>query len=377
MSLYGQVGVFSRTDTQSGKQCGVIFFLRRSSTAQLIEIALTDKIDFASGVVLFLQNKVALQILLVYLPPKKSSHFVSCDVLRQCIIDFLDESKKMIPGQHERSLCVMGDLNLPNATWALLCSPHDFENHILTTLSSYDLFPLNFSATHKAGSILDNVLCQHQCFSYISVDISCNLSDHYPLMFTLYDNTETTPISNLLTSRYSFNSHDDLVKFEEGWASYAKAFDKVFFNIFPDKVKKFGFDYISISLLVSYLKNRCECVSIIDILSIFLPLISGVPQGSVIGPLLFTIFNIDLPSVFLDSMSWFFADNLKLIFSWLVFENNLARLSAWNIANGTLINAKRSRCLIFEGEVNVFIGHDSVENISSHKNLGITFSTNL
>ena len=270
----------------------------------------------------------------------------------------------------------MGDLNLPNAPWALMCSPHYFENHFLTTLSSYDLFSLNFSATHKAGSLLDKVLCQHRCFSDISVDISCHLSDHYPLMFTPYDNTET-PISSMLTSRYSFNSHDELVKFKESWASYAKAFDKVLFNNFPNEVKNFGFDYVSILHIVSYLQNRYHCVSILTILSIFLAVISDVPQGPVIGPLLFTMFNIDIPSASLDSMSWLFADNVKIIFSSLNFENDRARLPAWSIANGMLINAKRSKFLTFKGEVNVSIGHDSVENVSSHKKLRITFSTNL
>ena len=218
LSLYGQFGAFSRTGRQNGKHGGVIFLLRRSPTAKLIEIPLIDKFDFASDVVLFLQNNVSLQILLAYVRPKNSSYIVSCDVLRRCIIEFLDESKKIIPGYYKRSLYVMGDLNLPNATWALMCSPNDYENQILTTLSSFDLFHLNFSTTHKAGNILDNMLYQHPFFSDVSVDINCHICDHYPLMFTLNDNTET-PISNPLSSRYSFTSHDELVKFEQSWAS--------------------------------------------------------------------------------------------------------------------------------------------------------------
>ena len=148
------------------------------------------------------------------------------------------------------------------------------------------------------------------------------------------------------------------------------------FNILL-KVKKFGFDYDFINLIESTLQNRYQCVSINNILSIFLPVITGAPQGSVIGPLLFTIFINGLPSVFLDSRSWLFTDHLKLSFSSLNFENDLARPSAWNIANGMLINAKKSKCWIFKGEVNVFIGQDSVENVSSHKDLGNAFSTNL
>ena len=159
MSLYGQFGIFSRADRQNGKHGGVSLILRRSLTAMLIEITSIDKFDFTSGVVLFLQNDVALQIFLVYLAPKNISLIVPCDVFRQFIIEFLDGSKKMKPCYYKRSLSVTGDLNLPNATGALMCSHTDYENHILTTLSSFDLFPLKFSGVHKAGNILDNVLC--------------------------------------------------------------------------------------------------------------------------------------------------------------------------------------------------------------------------
>ena len=79
-------------------------------------------------------------------------------------------------------------------------------------------FSVNFSAIHKINDIIDNVFCQQPCFSGLSDDISFRVSDHYPIMFTLYHFTETT-ISNPLTSRHGFNSQDEFVKFEESWAS--------------------------------------------------------------------------------------------------------------------------------------------------------------
>ena len=75
-------------------------------------------------------------------------------------------------------------------------------------------------------------------------------------------------------------------------------------------------------------------------------------------------------------MSWLLADDPRLFFSSLNFENNSARRSACNIAYGMLINAK-SKCLIFNFEVNVFLGQDPMDNVSFHKGLGLTFTTNL
>ena len=206
LSVYGQFGVFSRTDRQSSKNGGVTLLLRRPSTAKLIEVPLIDKFDFASGVVLFLQNNVALQIRLVYLPPKNSSYIVSCDVFCQCIIDSFVESKKMIQGHYKRSLCLRGHLNLPNATWALMCSPIVYENHIFTTIFYFNLFSVHFSATHKGGNILDNVLCHYPWFFDISGRINFHINNHFLLMFTLYDNTETL-FSNPLTSGGLFFCH--------------------------------------------------------------------------------------------------------------------------------------------------------------------------
>ena len=58
-------------------------------------------------------------------------------------------------------------------------------------------------------------------------------------------------------------------------------------------------------------------------------------------------------------MSWFFADDRKLVFSLLKTENDSAKLYAWSIVNGMLINAKKLKCLIFKVEVIVFIGQET------------------
>ena len=63
----------------------------------------------------------------------------------------------------------------------------------------------------------------------------------------------------------------------------------------------------------SYLCNRRQCVSVNGCLSSFLPVLSGVPQGSVVGPLLFLIYINDLPDAISYAHPFMFADDTKCL----------------------------------------------------------------
>ena len=92
---------------------------------------------------------------------------------------------------------------------------------------------------------------------------------------------------------------------------YEKAFDKVPHTILVEKLRRFKLDGNFCTLLGSYLCNRYQFTQVNKSKSKLLPCVSGVPQGSVLGPFSFLVFVNDLPSIFLDSMVWLFADDLK------------------------------------------------------------------
>ena len=91
----------------------------------------------------------------------------------------------------------------------------------------------------------------------------------------------------------------------------SKAFDKVWHGSLTFKLKAYGIEGEVLSLLENYLQNREQNVFLNGQTSEWIKINSGVPQGSVLGPLLFLIHINDLPDG-LTSICKIFADDTSL-----------------------------------------------------------------
>ena len=74
----------------------------------------------------------------------------------------------------------------------------------------------------------------------------------------------------------------------------SKAFDCILHHLLIAKLTAYGFDYNSLQLLRSYLSNRKQRTKITDAYSKYCEILFGVPQGSILGSLLFNIYTCDI-----------------------------------------------------------------------------------
>ena len=139
-------------------------------------------------------------------------------------------------------------------------------------------------------------------------------------------------------------------------------------------------------LLSSYLEDRSQRTVINNNYSEYFPINSGVPQGSVLGPLLFLVFINDLPDVLETSIAYLFADDTKINNTDLVLlQNDLLRLHQWSLENKMQFNFSKTSLIWFtlkrkdikEQPLCVFGGEDISFTRKPVMDLGIGFCYNL
>ena len=130
-----------------------------------------------------------------------------------------------------------------------------------------------------------------------------------------------------------------------------KAFDSVCHKILIKKLEFYGIRGVANKLLHSYLQNRLQFVFTNNVKSNLEPVTCGVPQGSILGPLLFLLYINDLP-VSLKTMPRLFADDTALLIHESSFSkmeslanSELSNISKWMIANRLTLHPNKTYAL--------------------------------
>ena len=129
---------------------------------------------------------------------------------------------------------------------------------------------------------------------------------------------------------------------------FSKAFDTINHDILLGKLRFYNFNDSAIKLIKSYLTNRKQFVKIESQESTLKSISLGVPQGSVLGPLLFLIYINDLVNVSPAFNYILFADDTNLLCDNHLFtQSELVKIQEWCCANKLIINFSKTQQIIF------------------------------
>lgn len=137
---------------------------------------------------------------------------------------------------------------------------------------------------------------------------------------------------------------------------FSKAFDTISHELMCAKLKYYGFDHKSIAFFNSYLNNRYQKVLFNNSTSPPLKVLSGVPQGSVLGPLLFSIYTTDILNTVENCSIQAYADDTQVYNSFhfrdsLVAQHNLnsdlSKIKQTSQEHNLKLNPNKCKLIIF------------------------------
>ena len=178
---------------------------------------------------------------------------------------------------------------------------------------------------------------------------------------------------------------------------FSKAFDSVDHDILLTKCGRLGFSKPTLQWLDTYLRNRQQIVCCNGAYSSSKTILRGVPQGSVVGPLLFLIYANELPLSLRYCSHHMYADDFQMLITGRVDKLNeliekvnldLTNISHWSQLNGLLINPSKSQSMLISSSYTqkyvqestippLTIDNSTIPWCNSVRNLGIVVNNSL
>ena len=171
----------------------------------------------------------------------------------------------------------------------------------------------------------------------------------------------------------------------------SKAFDCLNYNIFLSKMEYYGVSGTSLALVKSYLTNRYQYVQFESCKSDLLEIKTGIPQGSILGPLFFSILINDIVNSSMKFSFLMYADDTTIYFNLEDFPANnreqeinreLEKLNIWFQLNKLTLNVDKTKCMLFHKRravppINMSMNNIPIDIVPHFNYLGIILDEHL
>ena len=243
--------------------------------------------------------------------------------------------------------------------------------------------------------------------NYRPISLLCNMSKvmerlvHNKMYDYLTTNSLLTPLNSGFKKHDSAVNqlialHDDICKSLEQkhdvrvvFLDLSKAFDRVWHKGLLFKLKQFGITGPILSWLQNYLTDRHQRVVIEGQSSDWIRIEAGVPQGSILGPLLFVIFINDIVKEIQTNIR-LFADDTSLFHSIVdshitqrLLNRDLQKISEWAAQWLMIFNVLKNEAMTLSLRTNpplqppLLFDGTPLKEVTQHTHLGLTFSSNM
>lgn len=255
----------------------------------------------------------------------------------------------------------------------------------------------NITPVHKSGS-------RHDVEQYRPISILSVLSklferlvhnEIYPILHNSiideqhgFVKRRSTSSNLLIFTNFLFQNLDNRVQVDAVYTDFKKAFDKIDHELLLNKIAFNGIHGNLLRWFVSYIQNRSQKVVINGFQSRSIVATSGVPQGSILGPLLFIMFINDIKKCFNNSNFLLYADDLKIyktiksIEDSICLQQDLDRFMTYCHTNKLQLSVPKCNYINYTKNKNIIkhtynLGNAFLSKVTALRDLGIQLDTKL